>query len=555
MWGDVMLKKILVIFMIAVMLFLNSICFATDYNIDNENENTDTGIMPLSTIDKSEIDENENMILDYTFHSESAIFNGSVSIPASIRRAHNSWCLFVLTNGNLMLFASDRADYNCYYFAHYSSSQYGTGFFYGVSDVSKSGFLSSGAYYYNYDVSTQEWSDKTSFFTMPRSSKYILPSSFLYMSNAQVFFSTGGVYYSGSSSPQYSDLKKLEYNEVHSCVFYGKSPKLITLSDTTYKVALGTCCGDYTYDGNDFVASVTSTTCKSLFIYIYDMDKSTDVYKYYFSYSDAIKEYITWEDGTGYVLELPFDKAFLPDFFENGHHYSFAFSINCVHTVKPPNASYTYQYYDTASFSADLTSYGSGASIEGDKNDDMQQAVTDAINKNNQAIVDASNKQIEAIEKQHETSKSIWETIKEILSYLNPFSENFFAYKLVELIFDGIKSLFIPEDRFFGDFFDNLYEWFKEKLGFLFYPFELIIEILERIADINFSNPIFNIPNIQEPFTNKTIISATTFNLNDLLSNSIFKNVHNIYLICVDAFIAFSLVNLAKRKFEEVTSK
>jgi len=38
-----------------------------------------------------------------------------------------------------------------------------------------------------------------------------------------------------------------------------------------------------------------------------------------------------------------------------------------------------------------------------------------------------------------------------------------------------------------------------------------------------------------------------------LLSNEILKNVHDIYLILVDAVIIFAVVNLAKNKFEEVT--
>ncbi len=489
MWGDKMLKKMFVIFIIIVMLFFNSVCFATDYDINSQDENADAGIMPFSTIDRSEVDDDANITIDYTYHGATQIYKGSLVVPNSIATL-DSYCIFINQSGIPYIYTGTGA-YDCYYLwrpVNYTASSF-------VYVGNSSGTLITSYKYYVYNEGS--WSSGTqSFSSHSSSSNSILgvsPSGFLFSHNANVFYrkseGSGIRYNTGSVTPS-------SFNEIHACLFYGTSPKLITLSDTTYKVALGTCCGDYTYDGGDNFVSVTNTICKSLYIYIYDVDKSTDVYKYYFSYSDAIKEYITWEDGTGYVLELPFDKAFLPDFFENGHYYSFAFSTSCVHTVKPPNSSVTYEYFDSASFSADLTSYGSGASIEGDKNDDMQQAVTDAINKNNQAIVDASNKQTEAIEKQHETSKSIWETIKEILSYLNPFSENFFAYKLVELIFDGIKSLLIPEDGFFGDFFDNLYKWFNEKLGFLFYPFELIIEILERIADINFSNPIFNIPNI-----------------------------------------------------------
>ena len=44
------------------------------------------------------------------------------------------------------------------------------------------------------------------------------------------------------------------------------------------------------------------------------------------------------------------------------------------------------------------------------------------------------------------------------------------------------------------------------------------------------------------------------YNLNSLLDNGVFLNIHNIYLICVDAFIIFSLINLAERKIEEVFS-
>ena len=69
------------------------------------------------------------------------------------------------------------------------------------------------------------------------------------------------------------------------------------------------------------------------------------------------------------------------------------------------------------------------------------------------------------------------------------------------------------------------------------------------------NEPIFNIPDMYEPVTGGKFISATTFNLNTLIENDILKNVHNIYLVCVDAFIVIGLVNLFKRKYEEVTTK
>lgn len=170
-------------------------------------------------------------------------------------------------------------------------------------------------------------------------------------------------------------------------------------------------------------------------------------------------------------------------------------------------------------------------------------------------IKNKEDEQTDAIRENTETNKGIWETIKDIVSYINPFSENFFVYKLIELLVDALKSLFIPSDGFFDTYFTDLKDWFSERLGFLFYPFELLIDILNKILNVNFSEPIFNIPDISEPFTNKKLINATTFNFNDLLSNSILNTVHSIYLICVDAFIVFELVNLFRRKYEEVTTK
>lgn len=54
--------------------------------------------------------------------------------------------------------------------------------------------------------------------------------------------------------------------------------------------------------------------------------------------------------------------------------------------------------------------------------------------------------------------------LKNLLSYINPLSEKFFAYKLVELLIDALKSLIVPDDMsFVTDFVDAL----ESKLGFI----------------------------------------------------------------------------------------
>lgn len=91
-------------------------------------------------------------------------------------------------------------------------------------------------------------------------------------------------------------------------------------------------------------------------------------------------------------------------------------------------------------------------------------------------------------------------------------------------------------------------DFFTERFGFLTYPFELIINILTKINNINFKEPRFEIPDINEPFTGTKLVSATSYNFNDMLDNDVLKNVHNIYFIVVDVVIVFALVNLAKNK-------
>lgn len=75
--------------------------------------------------------------------------------------------------------------------------------------------------------------------------------------------------------------------------------------------------------------------------------------------------------------------------------------------------------------------------------------------------IDDTNKKLD---EQNETSKGILGKIKDILSYINPFSENFFAYKLIELLIDGLKKLVVP-DNF--DFINDFKEVLENKLGFI----------------------------------------------------------------------------------------
>lgn len=245
---------------------------------------------------------------------------------------------------------------------------------------------------------------------------------------------------------------------------------------------------------------------------------------------------------------------------------------------------------------------------------------------------------------------------------------------------NALKSVFIPDDGYFKSYFDDLNSFFSDKFGFLYYPFELILNVFDRfnsideydtnkepvelyinsprlkregniytydysgnfasfqrvfdcdlkkgqtlnisltlysrtddmipgfqfflndVFDRNFSFPSnnssldlnkeynisytasndchigydvsvwkgnqfkfiakvidpvagagsFTYPDIPEPFSKEILIKSGTINLNDVFNISEFKQVYDYYLIFVDFIIAFLLIRLAIKKYDEV---
>lgn len=100
--------------------------------------------------------------------------------------------------------------------------------------------------------------------------------------------------------------------------------------------------------------------------------------------------------------------------------------------------------------------------------------------------------------------------------------------------------------------FDKLLDFFKERFGFLTYPFEFIVDLLTRILNIDYSEPIIHIPEMYCPGTDIKIFDGYDYNFNTLLEDEILSNVYNIYLIAVDFVIVIGVVFLAKNTLMEV---
>lgn len=88
-----------------------------------------------------------------------------------------------------------------------------------------------------------------------------------------------------------------------------------------------------------------------------------------------------------------------------------------------------------------------------------------------QELINSNNKTQDAIKENTETNKSILGKIGDILSYINPFSENFFGKKLIDLLIEGLKSLFVPSDDFFSNWFDDFNSWLGDRFRNFILPY------------------------------------------------------------------------------------
>ncbi len=224
------------------------------------------------------------------------------------------------------------------------------------------------------------------------------------------------------------------------------------------------------------------------------------------------------------------------------------------------NKTYQYclNYVDDFGVSQNVTRnvvIGSLTETEKLKNDiniifnDFSNKLIESNNKTQEAIKEQTN----AIEENNKTNKNIFERIGEMLNYINPFSENFFVYKLIELLINALKSLFIPSDNFFNDWLSDMNDYFSDRFGLLYYPIDLVIDFLTRFVDSCTSvsdSCVINVPDLK--IMDTTLIKSFTFDFKAITENDTFNTVYNIYLVVIDVIFSLMLVNFAKNTFSEI---
>lgn len=256
-------------------------------------------------------------------------------------------------------------------------------------------------------------------------------------------------------------------------------------------------------------------------------------------YKTQLDNYMKDEGASGDLFWYEFPQSSFGVNFKEGDRF-------CLQLVNDINKIYLeedYKLYQEIYFT-----------IGGLSEDDKANNRVNSIIESNKKTEEAIKNQTEAIKEQTETNKGMWESIKTILNLLNPFSKDFFAYKLVELFLNMLKSLFIPSDDFFSNYIDELNQQFSDTFGILYYPIDLLIDFLNRVGSINESSAIISVPQFDISFMGyqATVIPEYSFDFNSILTNDTLKRLHDMYLVFVDILLWLGVVYLASNCIREI---
>ena len=142
-------------------------------------------------------------------------------------------------------------------------------------------------------------------------------------------------------------------------------------------------------------------------------------------------------------------------------------------------------------------------------------------------------------------------SIFDAISSIGEFFIDFFI-NLGEFFIDLFQTLFVPDSEELSSVFDTLSTYFNDKLGFLVFPFDLIIDFLNKFVNLP-NDPVKNITVSDISIGSfGTLIHGFTFNIAEYWEKAPFKQIYDIYLLFVHAFIGFGLYKLCLNKYNEI---
>lgn len=122
--------------------------------------------------------------------------------------------------------------------------------------------------------------------------------------------------------------------------------------------------------------------------------------------------------------------------------------------------------------------------------------------------------------------------------------------QIASRIGETIKSIFVPDDAALQEFIDNARDTIENQTGILTYPTSLVVKFIGFLADIGKQDCIIKIPEIK--FQNQTLLKEYTFNFTKYVNDTEIKTLYDIYLTIVDFIMVMWIVNLARKKADEI---
>jgi len=118
-----------------------------------------------------------------------------------------------------------------------------------------------------------------------------------------------------------------------------------------------------------------------------------------------------------------------------------------------------------------------------------------------------------------------------------------------------IKSAFVPSSEWLMSYVNNQADWLSDKLGALYYPIDLVVDVLQRMQNLNVPEPVIKLPEIKFSIMGKQIklMDGVNYNLKTEIQRiPEVANLHSLYLNMVDVILVFCLMRLAYIKLNAI---
>lgn len=117
-------------------------------------------------------------------------------------------------------------------------------------------------------------------------------------------------------------------------------------------------------------------------------------------------------------------------------------------------------------------------------------------------------------------------------------------------IIEGLKSLFIPSDEYFKSWFDGMYSFFHDRLGFLMLPIDILIKFVNMFQSAG--GGFSGVPFPEFKWIDGTVIIPSQTVQFDFLATEWGKDIQTKLYFVGDVIMIGALLALMHRKMEEV---